>query len=349
MIHANATPIIRCDATHDAAWNAFVAASSRASFYHRVEWRRINEACFGHRTCYLGAVDGDRIVGVLPLVQVKSRLFGNIGCSLPFVNYGGPCGVDDDVEGALLNASEGVADEWGVDYLEVRSTRPMGDQYPCSTHKVSMTVELQPDPEQVFAAYKGDHRKDIRRAYKYGFVARFGALDLLDDFYAILSESWRDLGTPIYEKSYMRAVLEAFPECTRIGVVYADDGTPAAGAFVGEHNGTVEGLWLGTRGRYRRQMVGYVLYWELIKEACLRGQTRFHLGRSTAESGSEQFKRKWNATPKQLYWQYLLRTRAEIPQLNVKNPKFHLAIAAWRKLPVALTGRIGPLIARSIP
>jgi FemAB-related protein (PEP-CTERM system-associated) len=346
---ASPTPVIRCDATHDAIWNGFVAASDRASFYHRAEWRRINEECFGHRTCYLGALDGDRIVGILPLVQVKSRLFGNIGCSLPFVNYGGPCGVDDEVERALLRASEAVAGEWGVDYLEMRSTRPLGEQYPCSMHKVSMTLELQPDPEQVFAAYKGDHRKDIRRAYKYGFVARFGTLDLLDDFYAVLRESWRDLGTPIYAQSYMRRVLEAFPASTRICVVHAEDGTPAAGAFIGEHNGTVEGLWLGTRGQYRRQMVGYVLYWELIRDACLRGQSRFHLGRSTAESGSEQFKRKWNASPKQLYWQYLLRNGAGIPQLNVRNPKYHLAIAAWRKLPVGVTERIGPLIARSIP
>jgi hypothetical protein len=75
----------------------------------------------------------------------------------------------------------------------------------------------------------------------------------------------------------------------------------------------------------------------------------FHLGRSTADSGAEQFKRKWNAHPTQLYWHYVLRTRQDIPQLNVKNPTFKMAIAAWRKLPVGLTRRLGPFIARAIP
>ena len=77
---------------------------------------------------------------------------------------------------------------------------------------------------------------------------------------------------------------------------------------------TAEGLWLGARGKFRRQYAGYVLYWELIKNACERGLKRFHLGRSTTQSGGEVFKKKWNAYPTQLYWQYVLRTRRDIPQ-----------------------------------
>jgi lipid II:glycine glycyltransferase (peptidoglycan interpeptide bridge formation enzyme) len=108
-------------------------------------------------------------------------------------------------------------------------------------------------------------------------------------------------------------------------------------------------MWLGMRSEFRKQMVGYVLYWELIKDACERGYARFHLGRSTAQSGGEQFKKKWNAEAVQLYWQYILRTRTDLPRLNPDNRKYRLAIAAWRKLPVGVTQRIGPLIARSIP
>lgn len=341
--------IIRCDSSHDATWNAFVDASLHASFYHRAEWRAINERCFRHRTCYLAATDGDRMVGIFPLVQLKSVLFGNIACSLPFVNYGGPCGDTEAIEAALLDVAAQVADEWRVDYLEIRNKRRLSDRYPSSTHKVSLTVDLAPDPETLFSAFKTDQRKDIRRGYKYGFTARFGTVDMLDDFYSILSESWRDLGTPIYSKDYLSTVITTFPDSTRICVVYAADGTPAASAFVGHQTGTVEGMWLGTRAQYRRQLVGYVLYWELIKDACLGGHRLFHLGRSTAESGAEQFKKKWNARPTQLYWQYLLRTRPEIPQLSVTNKKFHLAMAAWRKLPVTVTQYVGPLIARSIP
>jgi hypothetical protein len=92
-----------------------------------------------------------------------------------------------------------------------------------------------------------------------------------------------------------------------------------------------------------------VLYWEIIKEAARHGCQRFHLGRSTIHSGGESFKLKWNAQITPLYWQYVLRSRRDIPQFNVTNPRYRLAISVWRHLPVSLTTVVGPSLARSIP
>jgi FemAB-related protein (PEP-CTERM system-associated) len=288
------------------------------------------------------------VVGVFPIVWLKSLMFGSIACSMPFVNYGGPCGETDEIEQELMRAGQAVVDDWGVDYLEIRGRRKLEGAYPCSEHKVSMTIELAPDPETLFANFKTGQRRELNRAFNKGFVTRHGP-ELLDDFYAVLSDSWRDLGTPIYRADYLKAVIGAFPDATRVTVVYAADGRPAAGAIDGVHNGTVEGMWLGMRGEYRQQLVGYVLYWELIKHACESGYTSFHLGRSSKDSGGEQFKKKWNADTMQLYWQYVLRKRSEIPSLNPTNSKYQLAIQAWRKLPVSITQFVGPYLAKSIP
>jgi lipid II:glycine glycyltransferase (peptidoglycan interpeptide bridge formation enzyme) len=111
----------------------------------------------------------------------------------------------------------------------------------------------------------------------------------------------------------------------------------------------VEGMWMGTRAKYRSQLAGYVLYWELIKHACEIGMRHFHLGRSSVESGGEAFKKKWNATATHLHWHYILGRRTELPNLNVTNPRFQLAIRTWRKLPPAIVNAIGPPIARCIP
>ena len=250
---------------------------------------------------------------------MTSLLFGNIACSLPFLNYGGPCASNQAAEEALLGEAERVADEWRLDYLEIRSMKDLGSRFPSAQHKVAMTVEPDPDPDVHWTRFKTDHRKDIRQGYKKGLTARIGGLELLDDFYAILSESWRDLGTPIYRKAYLGEVISAFPDAVRLCVVYA--GTdPAAASFDGNQNGTVEGMWLGSGARSRAHDAGYVLYWEIIKNACERGFKRFHLGRSTVQSVGEMFKKKWNATSTQLYWYYMLRTRKEMPQLNVQNP-----------------------------
>jgi lipid II:glycine glycyltransferase (peptidoglycan interpeptide bridge formation enzyme) len=163
-----------------------------------------------------------------------------------------------------------------------------------------------------------------------------------------MCHSWRALGTPIYKKRFFRTILEAFGEKTRIFIVYKDN-TPIATAFNGYHNDTVEGMWAGVMPEHRRLNSNFVLYWEMIKHACDSGLSEFHLGRSSVDSGGEVFKKKWGAVAHQLYWQYYLPRGGELPQLNVKNPKYQMAISAWRKLPLWTTRLIGPLLARSIP
>ena len=124
---------------------------------------------------------------------------------------------------------------------------------------------------------------------------------------------------------------------------------PVAVAFNGYFNGVVEGMWAGGTPAARGLQANYALYWDMMKDACERGMRRYHLGRSTAESGAEDFKKRWNAEPSQLYWYFHRPKGGEMPQLNVDNPKYKLAIQAWRKLPLWVTRKIGPPLARSIP
>ena len=128
-------------------------------------------------------------------------------------------------------------------------------------------------------------------------------------------------------------------------------GKAIATAFNGHFRDTVEGMWTYALKEHAGLYTNYLLYWEMIKDACIRGYTLFHLGRSTHESGATFYKSKWNAQTHQLYWEYLLneRRRSDLPELNVDNPKYKLAINMWRKMPVRITNWIGPFLSKSLP
>src|SRR5262245_37761520 len=102
------------------AWDAYLASHPSASFYHLYDWLPLNEQVLKHRAIYLMARDAHGVRGVLPLTLVESRLFGKILCSMPFVNYGGPCASDPAAGTALLAAAKAQAAELGCDYLELR-------------------------------------------------------------------------------------------------------------------------------------------------------------------------------------------------------------------------------------
>jgi FemAB-related protein (PEP-CTERM system-associated) len=340
--------IVECDEAWRTRWDAYAEACPHASLYHLWAWRDVNRAAFGHHTTALAAVDGERIRGIFPVVHVRSALFGRLGCSMPFVNFGGPASDDAATDAALLAEGAALVERARLAYLEVRSRRHLGEQYPTDTRKISMTVDLPADPDVMWDKFKSGHRQAIRKAVNAGFVARHGGRELLADFYDVLSESWRDLGTPFYRRQYFDRLLDTFGDRLWITVVYHGN-EPAAAQLAGMFGDTVEGMWLGMREKFRRLYVGYVLYWELLKYACERGQRKYHLGRSTADSGAEAFKKKWNAYPTQLYWHYLAPAGRPLPGLNVDNPKYRLAIDTWRRLPVGVTRLIGPFIARGIP
>ena len=90
-----------------ARWDTFVESCPEASFFHLSGWQRVIATALGHRTDYLYAQRGEEIVGVLPLAQVKSLLFGNALTSVPFCVYGGVAANDAEAAAALCSSSGG--------------------------------------------------------------------------------------------------------------------------------------------------------------------------------------------------------------------------------------------------
>jgi len=118
-------PFAGADAAH---WEAFVQQCPEATFFHRIAWREIIEDVFRHRTHYLVAERGAAIAGVLPLAEVRSRLFGHALVSLPFAVYGGPAATDDAAAHALIDAAAKLAATLGAGHLELRNVEARRDR-----------------------------------------------------------------------------------------------------------------------------------------------------------------------------------------------------------------------------
>ena len=200
-------------------WESYVMNHPDATFYHRIAWKSIMEKSFGHKTYYLMATQGTTVVGILPLVHIKSMIFGSIMCSMPFLNFGGICANNQETDDTLLAAAADILRKEKADYLELRHLKQLSCDLPRKTHKVSMTIELNPDPEVLWNKYNSKHRQTIRKAAKNGLEIRFGKMELLRDFYKVMSRGWRDLGTPIYSCNFFKDVLEDLEESVEICVV----------------------------------------------------------------------------------------------------------------------------------
>ena len=176
------TSVVHCDESHAAAWDQYLITSPEASFYQLYGWNRINSANFSHQVYNLAAFEDSKIVGVFPLVYIKSHLFGNILCSMPFVNFGGPCANNPAIEEKLLKSAIEIAKRNDVDYLEMRLTKILDEKLPSTQQKISMTLDLAADPDDIWNNFNTKHRTNIRRVFKNEIEVRSGHKDLLPDF-----------------------------------------------------------------------------------------------------------------------------------------------------------------------
>ena len=73
------------------------------------------------------ARDQDRVRGVLPMVEMKSSLFGHFLVSLPFLDYGGILADTPDCEAALASAAAALAAKRRVRHIELRQSVAAGE------------------------------------------------------------------------------------------------------------------------------------------------------------------------------------------------------------------------------
>jgi serine/alanine adding enzyme len=326
-------------------WEQFLASRGDPAGYHSWGWRRVFESAFGHQSIYLIARRGSETVGVLPLVAIRSRLFGNTMTSLPFLNYGGVIADGPEAGDALAAAAREKARDHNCRHVELRHVAVQFPALPCKRHKVSMRVDLRPD------LWTGPDRKvrnQIRKAEKSGLVVERGGDALVGDFYKVFARNMRDLGTPVYSQRLFEEVLRSFPDRSLLHIVRLK-GEPVAAGFTYRTDTMVQLPWASSIREFNPLCPNVLLYWDALQYAQERGATVFDMGRSTPNEGTFRFKAQWGAQPVPLHWEYQLLTGSDMPNVSPSNPKFQFAIALWQKLPLGLTKRVGPRIVRAIP
>ena len=330
-------------------WDLFVQRQPLASGYHLMAWRHVIQTVFNHPTYYLMATsDQGEVVGVLPLVLLRSRLFGRFLVSLPYFNYGGVLATDMHARKELLKAAENCAQELHASHIELRQTADVSIAWPQKDHKVSMRLELPLHYDDLLRGFTPKLRSQVRRGEKEGMTVHTGGLDLLNEFYAVFSLNMRDLGTPVYGKPFFAEILKVFPKVTAIVVVRLK-GNPVAAGFVYGFRHTLEIPWASSDRRYARLAPNMMLYGAVLRHACEQGYRVFDFGRSSKDSGTYRFKEQWGAKPVQLHWYYWLRDGKSHPELNPQNPKYRFAIEVWKRLPLPLTAILGPRISKYLP
>jgi len=330
------------DAGDRARIAAFVAATEGGTPFHLPAWSiAVSNGC-GQRARYLVAEQGGAIVGVLPLTEMRSPLFGRALVSAGFAVDGGVLG--DAVVEPLAAAAWGLAQRIGCPSVELRGGAvPAGwgsdpDSY------LGFARDLAADDDAELLAIPRKQRAEVRRALGYALDVAIGNdRALLAEHYRVYAESVRNLGTPVFPARLFRSVVETMDADV---LTVRHQGRAVASVLSLYFGGTVYPYWGGGTEAARGLRANDRMYFALMAHARARGCTRFDFGRSKTGTGAAAFKKNWGFTPVPRL--YAKRSDGPAREVNPLNPKYALMVRSWKKMPLWAANLAGPWISRGL-
>jgi FemAB-related protein (PEP-CTERM system-associated) len=331
-------------------WDRFVRAMPAGTFFHRAGWAQVMRTAFRHAPHYVFAEHDGAMTGVLPLVRVKTRLFGDTLVSNPFCVYGGPLAADAESHAALVAHAEALMQQTGVPAMEFRYRDPVEssaedgwidrpDLY------VTFRKAITADHDANMKAIPRKQRAMVRKGIQNGLTSEAG--QDVRALHRVYAESVRNLGTPVFSRRYFRVLMEVFGKDADV-VTIRQDGTPVASVLNFYFRDEVLPYYGGGTTAARACAGNDFMYWEVMRRAADRGCRLFDFGRSKIGTGAHAFKHNWGFEPAKLHYRFRLKPGEAMPNHNPLNPKYALFIAAWKRLPLRVANTIGPFIVRGL-
>jgi len=340
--------VAQCSLQDSSEWDKYVLGHRNSTPYHLMAWGKAVERAYGHRCHYLTARVQNKIVGLLPLVEMRIPLLHTQICSLPYCDVGGLLVDSSEVEQALTSTASELMLTAGATKVELRHSCTTDELLPAEGSKVRMLLPLQSSAKEQFKQFKSKLRSQVRKAEKNGVTFLEGNTEEhRRAFYHVMQVNMHQLGSPVHSRRWFEAVLDCYGNRARLGLVEYD-GTVVGGAIILLNGLMVSVPWASTLPEYNHLSPNMLLYWGLLSIAAESGHKVFDFGRSTIGEGTYRFKKQWGAEPLALDWQVLNNGELNPVTWGETGGRRDQVADVWRRMPAALVNLMGPMLRRYI-
>lgn len=302
MSTAETLPLqLQCDPVDPLAggeWDKLASRFSFASVFHGSAWARVLHRTYGHHPSYLRIHAGGSTVALAPLMEVRSRLTGTRGVSLPFSDFCGPLVHDESLRAELLPFITDLARERRWSHFDLRCENwhdaGLARWRTYSGHVLDLSkgmVQLERGLSELAA-------RSIKKAARSGIaIEADGSLDSVRAFYQLHCLTRRRHGLPPQSFRFFAHLHEEIIGRGHGLVVLAKEGRRAiAGAVFLRFQDSAVFKFGASDVRRWPLRPNHAVMWEGIRMLAGQGCRTLHFGRtSSADRGLSRFKSSWGA------------------------------------------------------
>lgn len=305
----SAVRIVAIEPARDPRWDEFVLRQPGGSLWHDSAWIDSLESTYGYRGAHRAALENDRLVGVMPLLLVASRLTGRRLVSLPFSGPAGPLAERPEIAVELVDAAREIAERSAIPLLDVRleASHPPWEGFVARRTTVLTSTALSRSADELWNDLRPTLRDDLRRARRLGLTAgssreRAG----LDEFCRLFLQTSRRHGLPPQPRAFFENLWDRFGPAGRIRLFTARrDGRVVNAQVVLLHGRSATALYVGTDYAEIRLGPVKLVDWECLRWASEEGLERFEWGPTDVTNhGLRFFKRGFAAVERPFEYRY---------------------------------------------
>ena len=326
---------------NNSKWREMVN-KNESLIFHTPEFKSLIESSFNCKLRYFAANEGGEIKTIFPFCYIK-RL-GKKVISVPFLEYGGPCG-DAKFVPDIVNFVYGKYPYVG--YMEVREgikgydgilTKLMRKHTAYSKFVLKLTNE-----NQILKKMDKQKRKALRKGEKSRILVRDVREEELGQLYRLYLKNMRAFGSPPYSKRFFVNFYKHMVSNKLGKVVGSYHNNKLVSALVGYcYKNRIHIIIAVSDTKYISYRPNEAMHWHFIKFGLDNGYKYFDFGRVREDSGQFRFKKEWGGELRKLNQYYLLVKDDKIPNVDPNNPKYKSLANLWKMMPLWVTRIIGP-------
>jgi hypothetical protein len=324
-------------------WDEMLSSDDGYTFFHTSVWAKVLSETYSYRPVYFTLLDDNRLLGLIPMMEVRSILGTRRGVSLPFTDYCDPVISSEFEMQDIIDVIKEYGHQRGWESIEFR-----GGGFPDATTKSASfyrhILTLDPDIEQLFSRLKSNTRRNIRKAVREGIrVEIVTSVQAVDEYYRLHCMTRKRHGVPPQPHSFFRKIHEHII-AKNLGFVilaYYEKTAVAGSIFFGFKDKAIYKFGASDIANQHLRPADLVM-WEGIKWYAQNGYRSFCFGRTAMDNtGLRQFKSRWDAVEQVIdYFKYDLRQDVFTTEESlVKNS--HQRI--FRKMPIPMLKVVGSL------
>ena len=276
-----------------------------ASVFHSGGWLRVLQRTYGYELFYLLDETDPDLPCALPIVEVRSRLTGVRGVSLPFTDLCSPLGTASPALGPIVHSLLAFGRSRGWTHFELRGGVSL---HPLAAPSITYTanrLDLRPGPTRLRESFAKSAQRALAKAEAHGVRVEIAASDeALQTYCQLHALTRRRQGAPPQPPDFFHYLYEEFVAQEQGFVVlgYAAATPIAAAVFL--HHGKAAVYKFGASDVSHQQMRGeFAVMAHALTHLADRGFHELHLGRSSAgQDGMRRFKMLWGGVEEPLHY-----------------------------------------------